>query len=217
MENCCIEKKAVLYYIMVMEVKMSDPAYKLDEYFTYADYVLWDTSNGLTQERFELVDGIAYSMGAPTVAHQIISMELSGAFFNYFKDKSCRVFAAPFDVRLFPKNDESDDTVFQPDISVICDKTKLVDGRACKGAPDLVIEILSNSSIMMDRKIKPEKYLKAGVKEYWIVDSKNADVYLHRLINGEYSAVLYTDIVRSNIFPGLEINLDLIRKELQPA
>jgi len=193
---------------------MSDPAYELDESFTYKDYLTWDSPNALINERFEIIDGIAYAMSAPTARHQIISWEISLKIGSYLEGKPCRAFAAPFDVRPFPKDDDSDTTVIQPDITIICDKTKLSDGRACKGAPDLVIEILSDSSIVMDRKIKTEVYQKAGVKEYWIVSSRNVEVYLHRLVNGSYSAVLYRDIVYSEIFPGLEINLDDIRNKI---
>ena len=185
---------------------MSNLAYKLEEKYTYTDYLSWDTST-----RYEIIDGVAYAMASPTVLHQEISRELMVLLYDFLKGKPCKVFAAPFDVRLFPEDDNSDTVVVQPDILVVYDKSKLSDGKACKGAPDLVVEILSESSAIMDRKVKYEKYEEAGVKEYWIVNTETLDVLVNRLINGRYVSTVYKDRFSSSVLPGLDIDLDTVR------
>ena len=84
------------------------------------------------------------------------------------------------------------DTVVQPDIVVICDRSKL-DDKGGKGTPDLVIEILSPSSINHDKMIKFNRYLKAGVREYWIVDPDNKTVLVNILKDGQYISNTYGD------------------------
>ena len=187
---------------------MSNLAYKLEESYTYADYLSWDDD-----ERYELIDGVPYMMAAPTVAHQRILTELLGTIWNFLEGKPCEVFAAPFDVRLFPEEDNNDTTVVQPDIVVICDPLKLSDGKACKGAPDLVIEILSDSSVIMDRKVKAEIYLEAGVKEYWIVSAKDLEILVNVLTGDRYISTVYRDRVPSTVLPGLE---DRKEQSLEP-
>jgi len=188
---------------------MSNLAYKLEETYTYEDYLSWDDD-----ERCELIDGIVYMMAAPTVAHQAILSELLGTIWSFLKGKPCKVFAAPFDVRLFPEEDLSDTTVVQPDIVVVCDPSKLSDGKACRGAPDLVIEILSDSSVIMDRKVKAEKYMEAGVKEYWIVSAKDLEVLVNVLSGNRYVSMVYRDRVPSTVLPGLEIDLQRVKANI---
>jgi Uma2 family endonuclease len=189
---------------------MSNLAYQLEESFTYADYLSWDED-----ERYELIDGVPYMMAAPTVAHQAILSELFGAIWNFLNEKPCKVFVAPFDVRLFPEEDSSDTTVVQPDIVVICDPSKLSDGKACRGAPDLVIEILSDSSVIMDRTVKAEKYLEAGVKEYWIVNTEDLEVLVNVLTGERYASTVYRDRVPSTVLPGLEIDLERVKEGIR--
>jgi Uma2 family endonuclease len=188
---------------------MSNLAYELEEIYTYADYLSWDDD-----ERYELIDGVPYMMAAPSIAHQGISRELMALIHDFLKGKPCKVFAAPLDVRLFPEEDNSDTTVVQPDIVVICDPSKLSDGKACRGAPDLVIEILSDSSIIMDRKVKAEKYLQAGVKEYWIVSAKDLEVLVNVLTGARYASTVYRDRVSSTVLPGLEIDLQRVKASI---
>ena len=188
---------------------MSNPAYKLDEEYTYADYFHWGE-----EERYEIIDGIAYMMASPSMAHQAISRELTVMIWEFLKNKPCKVFAAPFDVRLFPEEDGSDTTVVQPDILVVCDPSKLSDGKACKGAPDLVIEILSGSSVFMDRKVKAEKYREAGVREYWIVNAEGVEVLVNVLTGGRYVSTVYRDRVPSSVLPGLTIDLKTVKQNI---
>jgi Uma2 family endonuclease len=95
---------------------------KEERRFTYADYKEWELGEG---ERYELIYGEVYAMAGANTRHQAIFGVLFNKFYNYLEDKSCRVFSAPYDVRLFYEADESDDTVVQPDIMVICDKNKI--------------------------------------------------------------------------------------------
>jgi Uma2 family endonuclease len=186
---------------------MADAAGKETETrkFTYADYKSWELKTG---ERFELIYGEAYAISAPGVTHQRIATQLIGEFYLFLKGKPCEVFAAPFDVRLFYAEDERDDTVVQPDLVVVCDSEKL-GPEGCRGAPDLVVEILSPSNTAIEMSLKLGLYLEAGVKEYWLVDPANRHIYAHRLNGSQYSTQLYrqTDTAESPTLPGLAISL----------
>ena len=182
---------------------MSLPQKKLK--YTYSDYCSWDDG-----ERWELIDGVPCAMSpAPTRKHQYVSGALFSQLHGFLKGKPCEVYHAPFDVRL--NADENDDTVCQPDIVVVCDKFKL-DEKGCKGAPDLVIEILSPSSLRMDRLIKLEKYRQAGVREYWIVDPEARGVEAYVLDSGRYYATGYIDEAPVDVLPGCVIDV----KEIFP-
>ena len=156
---------------------MGLPAMKQE--FTYADYQSWDDG-----ERWEIIDGEAYDMSpAPERIHQDISMEILMQLGNQLKDKKCRVYHPPFDVRLPLANQKDDQeiiNVVQPDISVICDPRKL-DKKGCNGAPDLIIEILSPPTSRKDRMEKYNLYEQAGVKEYWLVSPDEQMVEVHIL------------------------------------
>ena len=177
-------------------------ALKLDKRYTYADYVLWDNDT-----RWELIDGIPYAMSAPSLSHQEVIGNIFAQFHSLLRGKSCRPFISPVDVRL--NFDKGDDTVIQPDMLVVCDPKKLQDGKACLGAPDLVVEILSPSSGKMDRLHKFRKYLSAGVKEYWLVDPDEGFVEVHLLKDGAYTNNVYSeaDTVSVSILPDCDINL----------
>ena len=117
-------------------------------------------------------------LATPSTDHQLISGALFAQLHNFLEGKKCRVIAAPFSVRLFEKDgDRPDDvdTMVEPDISVVCDRDKL-DGKGCKGAPDMVIEILSPSTHRHDRITKYNLYQRAGVREYWIVEPETQTV-----------------------------------------
>ena len=151
-------------------VKMD--ALRKEEIYTIDDiYALPDG------ERAELIDGKIYYMAPPGWKHQRISSYLHNQIYNYINSNNgkCEVLAAPFAVFL----NEDDINYIEPDISVICDISKL-DDKGCHGAPDWIIEIVSPSSRPRDYLIKLFKYRNAGVKEYWIVDpdKKMTTVYL---------------------------------------
>jgi len=154
--------------------------------YTYEDYLTWPDD-----ERWELIDGQAIKMYAPTIQHQRISGNILFEFKLYLKGKPCEAFHAPVDV-LFSVG-EGADTVLQPDILVICDRDKL-EPRAVKGAPDLVVEILSPSTRNKDCTVKLQKYELHGVKEYWIIDpiAKAVTVYVLNA-KGNFEATTYKD------------------------
>ena len=170
--------------------------------YTYEDYAGWDDG-----KRYELIDGVAYLMSpAPTSDHQDISRGIFGQLYTFLRGKPCKVYSAPFDVRL--SFDGDDKTVVQPDISVVCDRSKIVKA-GCNGAPDLVIEILSPSSGNRDRLLKFNKYLQAGVREYWIVDPESRVVEVHTLESGRYVISVYgeDDTVDVSVLEGCRIVL----------
>ncbi|MDR0586674.1 MAG: Uma2 family endonuclease [Treponema sp.] len=190
---------------------MSDALIKEDKRWTYRDYREWDLKEG---ERYELIYGVAYAMSAPNAYHQAILAALTAKFYNFLEGKPCRVYPAPYDVRLFYAEDESDDTVVQPDLTVICDEKKR-GPEGCRGAPDLVVEILSpsNTVIEMDRKF--DLYLRAGVREYWVVAPEEKVIHVHRFRDGKTSILIYGagDSAVSDILPGLEIPLEPVFTE----
>lgn len=182
--------------------------------FSFADYLTWDED-----ERIEIIDGETFLMAAPLQVHQEISMELSRQLANFLEGKKCKVYSAPFGVRLFEQTGdqpEDVDTVVEPDICVICNKSKL-DKHGCKGAPDLVIEIISSSSRRQDRLVKFNLYQRAGVQEYWIVDPQNKSVLVFLPdTNGffrpfeDYGA---EDVAKVNVLEGCFIELGKVFSE----
>ena len=176
---------------------MADLALSFDV-FTYEDYKSWPES-----VRCELIDGVVYMMSAPSLWHQLVSTKLGRQLDEFFEGKSCTAFGTPIDVRLFPKSDNSDDVIVQPDLAVVCDDKKLSDGQACKGPPDLVIEILSQATKSKDLSQKFNLYQKAGVREYWIVGSDG--VKAHTFETGETRGIDFKldRELESLIFPGL--------------
>lgn len=184
--------------------------------YTYADYLTWQD-----YRRRELIHGRVYDLfSAPSMLHANISINLA-FFFKWFIRKrkgKCRIFHAPFDVRL-PKNGETDDnkidTVVESDICVICDPAKL-DERGCLGAPDLIVEVQSPSTRKRDLNEKLHLYESAGVREYWTIDPppKTLTVFLLRE-NGKYGAgtVYKKGKAPVGIFEGLKIDLKELFKE----
>jgi len=177
---------------------------KKDERYTYNDYLCWPVD-----ERWELINGIAYAMSpAPKTAHQRLSVLLSSAIFNYLEDKSCEVFTAPFDVKL------AEDTVVQPDLSIICDKDK-IDEKACNGAPDLVIEILSDSTAYKDMTEKRLLYEKHGVKEYWIINPDLPEIIQFILKKdkfGKFESLSKEETLNSVVLDGFSFSLNSLFK-----
>ena len=175
------------------------------DYFTYRDYKFWDDG-----ARYELIYGDAYMMSSPSIWHQRIAGTMYSQLSQFLDGKPCEAFVAPVDVRLFFREDETDDTVVQPDVFVVCDESKLMDGKACRGAPDFVIEVVSSSSKMIDR-VKKDLYCKAGVKEYWMIGSNKIHKYV--LADGVFSETVYElsssqgASIPVSVLPGCKIKL----------
>jgi Uma2 family endonuclease len=155
--------------------------------YNYADYLSWTWD-----EMVELINGKIYKMSpAPNTAHQKVSGELHLQIAYFLKGKKCKVFHAPFDVRLPNSNSETDNekvtTVVQPDLCVICDPKK-IDEKGCLGAPDWIIEILSPHTSAKDLNQKFDVYEKSGVKEYWVVHPFEQTILVYILESGKYKA-----------------------------
>jgi Uma2 family endonuclease len=181
---------------------------------SYADYLTWTDG-----KMWEIIDGIAYAFSAPLRkhAHAISSFFLKAGLYIQRKKGKCKIYTAPFDVRLPIDGEVADDEIFnvaQPDICVICDPSKL-DEKGCIGAPDLIVEVLSPSTSKRDLNLKFSLYEKAGVREYWVVypndkavtvfilqpEEKYDDGTTYELINGATKVPVQT-------LEGLEINLE---------
>jgi Uma2 family endonuclease len=178
----------------------------LSKQYTYSDYLLWQFS-----ERVELIKGFIMKMSpAPNRFHQKVSSNLNAYLHQYFINKKCNFYAAPFDVRLPIPSKKKDTTVVQPDLCVICDPEKL-DDQGCNGAPDLVIEILSLQNSKHDLDTKYRLYEEAGVKEYWIAHPIDKIVWVYTLQNDTYIGLKpFTpgETIHSPLFPEMKIDVN---------
>lgn len=180
----------------------------LDKTYSYSDYLKWEL-----EERLELIKGKIFKMTpAPSSFHQTVSGNIYGTIWNFLKGKPCMVFAAPFDVRLARiKNEQEILTVVQPDICVVCDKSK-IDEKGCLGAPDIVVEILSPGNNKKELRNKFEVYEEAEVQEYWIVHP--TEMTFTRYILDENKRYQPTrllvggDQVTTSVLPGFVLKLD---------
>lgn len=154
-------------------------------------------------QRAELIDGDMYMMAPPKTGHQRLVSRLNQSIANYISSKNgtCEVFPAPFAVFLNKDNRN----YVEPDISVICDKNK-IEEDGCNGAPDWVIEIVSQGSRYMDYGIKVFKYRSAGVKEYWIVDEQKSRITVYDFAQDTMEEYSFSDTVKAGIFEDLEIH-----------
>ena len=191
---------------------MGEAALQEKKRWTYADYKAWELG---PRERYEIIYGEAYAMAAPNTNHQSVLTELLRQIANYLQGKTCKVFPAPFDVRLFYEADESDDTVVQPDITVICDEAKR-GKEGCRGAPDLVVEILSPSNTASEMQTKFDLYRHAGVREYWVVDGDKKRLHAYRFADKKivsFASYGAADTAPVGIFSDLTIDLEPVFAE----
>jgi Uma2 family endonuclease len=179
----------------------------LSKTYTYADYLKWTFD-----ERLELIKGKIFTMSpAPGSDHQIISGVVFGELYNYLKGNKCSVFSAPYDVRLIRRSADDKDilTVVQPDICVVCDKSK-IDKRGCLGAPDIVLEILSPTNNKKELQNKYDVYEEAGVLEYWLIYPGEKCFLRYKLVDGRFVAcrqLTIGDEVTTPILPGFVLSL----------
>ena len=180
--------------------------------YSYADYLTWRL-----EESVELIKGNVMAMSpAPNVKHQRVALKLLRPVDNYFLHKSCEVFIAPFDVKLYDRRksllkDQEVFSVVQPDLCVICDPGKLT-LQGCDGAPDWIIEVLSPGNSKKELHLKYDLYQENGVTEYWLVypyeqavqqfvlDDTTQKYQLHAMCAGD-------DIATPYLFPELQIDL----------
>ena len=153
--------------------------YTLDDYYALPD-----------DQRVELIDGVFYDMGAPSFQHQIVCFELGVMLKNYIKSKgaNCIPLLSPVDVQL----DCDDKTMVQPDVLVLCDRSKLIK-RCIYGAPDFIVEVLSKATRKKDTTLKLSKYIQAGVREYWLVDIEKERVLVYFFEGDDYPTIYGRD------------------------
>ncbi|MBC7439088.1 MAG: Uma2 family endonuclease, partial [Flavobacterium sp.] len=178
--------------------------------YTYADYLLWQFS-----ERLEIIKGKIFEMSpAPSRNHQQVSLKITRILDRFFEKSLCELYIAPFDVRLINYKKSSPNnqifSVIQPDLCVVCDLSKL-DEQGCLGAPNVIVEILSEKTFKKDLTIKFDLYEENGVQEYWIVNPAEKNVFIYVLKDGKYIGsrpfILESEI-QSPTFPDLKFEVD---------
>ncbi len=162
----------------------AEPVYGRERiYFSIGEHTVDEYRSLPPDRRVELIDGFFYDMAAPKTVHQ----DIAGYVYRklcYFIEKNkgkCKAYISPIDVQL----DRDDKTMIQPDVIIVCDKDKIKD-FGIFGAPDFVLEVVSESSKKMDRLIKLEKYGNAGVREYWILDPNKRIVIRYHFEDEEF-------------------------------
>ena len=179
----------------------------INKAYSYSDYLKWKF-----KERVELIKGKLFKMSpAPNRSHQTLVLDIAVSLRIFLSGRKCKVFVAPFDVRLPGKSKDEKDilNVVQPDVCVVCDESKL-DYKGCLGAPDIVVEILSPGNNSVELKNKYELYEQSGVQEYWVVSPQDETFLVYTLQNGSYTASrLMTpgDTVATAILPGFTLDL----------
>ena len=180
----------------------------LDRFYTYWDYLKWSFL-----DRVELIKGKVVKMcPAPSRNHQLVVRVVNRYFDQYFINKPCGLFYAPFDVRLPVPGAKKDSTVVQPDLTVICDLSK-VDERGCFGVPDILVEILSPGNSRHDMNVKFKLYEAAGVKEYWIIQPQERSILIYVLENKKYRGLPpFTEGTEASsfLFPDLKMPVDAV-------
>jgi Uma2 family endonuclease len=180
--------------------------------YSYADYLTWQL-----EENVELIKGKIMAMSpAPNLKHQNAITNLGGSLYQYFHKRPCKLFYAPFDVKLYnsQKSKLSDQDVFsvvQPDLCVICDKDKLTE-QGCNGSPDWIIEILSPGNSKKEMRLKYDLYQENGVTEYWLVYPYEQAVYQFVLDQATEKYQLFAmaagdELATPFLFPELHIDL----------
>jgi len=203
--------RLLLKYTTNTEGPMGEALRKEETVYTYADYREWELKEG---ERYEIIYGEAFAMSAPNDYHQSMLMELSKQIANYLTGKPCKVRPAPYDVRLFYAEDESDDTVVQPDITIICDEKKR-GPEGCRGAPDFVAEIVSPSNTLAEMGRKFRLYRDAGIREYWVLngEAKTLDTYLFEGEVIRFRSYTGNEKAAVSIFPDFAVDLEPVFAE----
>lgn len=150
------------------------------------EYTLQDYYRLPGDRRLELIDGVFYDMTASSSVHQLITGLIYAKMLAYAAehDEGCMPVISPIDVQL----DRDDKTMVQPDVIVVCDRNK-INSRCVFGAPDFVAEVLSKSTKKKDMVIKLNKYLNAGVREYWLIDPDSQKITVYDFEHDNYPII----------------------------
>jgi len=182
--------------------------------YSYADYLTWQMD-----EMVELIKGKVFrAAAAPGRKHQEVSLKIASQLYYLLKNQTCKVFEAPFDVRLPVHSKKNEDifTVVQPDICVVCDRSKL-DEAGCIGAPDLIVEILSPGNNRKEIHNKFKVYEESGVMEYWVIHPSEQTLLVYTLTKGKYvPSRLFTvgDMVSSGCIAGFHLDVKDLFEDL---
>lgn len=170
-------------------------------------YTMEDIYNLPEGKRAEIIDGNIYFMAPPSRRHQEIVFNLSRKIADYIEQNAgeCKVYISPFAVFLNKDNKN----YVEPDISVICDKSKLTE-NGCDGAPDWIIEVVSPSSQRMDYMVKLFKYRTAGVCEYWIVDAAKNRVMVYNFEKDTLEEHTMSECINAGMYEDFYIDLSQI-------
>ena len=206
-EGRCVREPSAAYQADVQVLPNPRVAVNWHNYERQGTYTLEDYLALPEDQRVELIDGVIYDMGAPTSFHQLIGGEVYRQISNYIHDHKgpCVPFIAPTDVQL----DCDNRTIVQPDVMVVCDRSRINRSRIF-GAPDFVLEVFSPSTRNKDIFVKGQKYMRAGVREYWMVDPmKKTVVTYHFLSEDDTDMHMYTfeDKVPLAIYDG-DLSID---------
>lgn len=182
---------------------------KKNKTYTYEDYLTYDEN-----KRIEIIEGEIFNMSpAPSRIHQQLISEISYTLQHYIKSTNgpCKVYPAPFDVILINDDDEesgNSKNVVQPDISVICDKSKLTD-KGCTGSPNMIVEVVSPYNPSNDYIRKAGLYEKYKVQEYWIINPMKKNILVYNLTDNGYDTpniYSFDDVVPVSTFKYLNID-----------
>lgn len=172
-------------------LKEPENSYLCEEQVTYkvkkqGEYTLEDYYKIPDERRVELIDGVIYDMSSPTSAHQLIAGLIYSKMISHVLDKKgkCLPMISPIDVQL----DCDNKTMVQPDVVIVCDRDKIIN-RCIYGAPDFIIEVISRSSTKRDSVIKLNKYLNAGVREYWMIDPNRKKIIVYNFETENYPVI----------------------------
>jgi len=198
-------EEEIKYEVELETPIVSEPsvAYQVDEEAEYKKYL-----NLPEMTRAEFTGGKIYYLAAANDRHQELLLRLGLRFGIYLHGKQCKMRWAPSDVKIDYEFDQFSRETLQPDLYVFCDETKL-SKQGLNGTPDLVIEILSPSDPGRDKVFKFNKYLKVGVREYWIVDPIREEVMVNILYGRRYDSIIYRkgDVIKPTILDHLFINV----------
>ncbi len=163
-----------------------------------------------SENRYELIDGEIYQWASPSYEHQRILGEIFNQFYQCLQGKKCRPVMAPFDVILFKDDIQN---IVQPDIIVICDPEKIDGQGKYNGIPELAVEILSETTRNKDMLKKLNLFMCGGVKEYWIVNPWNREIYIYAFESGEiqnYRVFKGHEHAGSGVLQGLNVPLEKV-------
>ena len=174
--------------------------------FVYEDYKSLPES---MTKRYELLDGEMLMVPAPTTTHQIISRNIEFLLHSFVRlNQLGTVLYAPVDVVFGAGNARE---IVQPDVLYISrERGGILFNDEIRGAPDLLVEVLSPGTEERDRTYKKHLYGRYGVREYWIADPDNAaiEVYVSAATDFEHPTIYHAnDTLRSALFAGLDIDL----------